>query len=258
MINESPQCGLFYVLIIEDVWYFFQEKLEMKNYEVILWDVDDTLLDFGLSQDYALKKSFAKYGIEIDEEIVNRYTSINQSFWERLERGEISKKEVLYGRFTSLFKTMSITDIDVTEFKDYYQKELGSVYFYRDNSYQLCKELSSDFKQYIVTNGVTATQQNKLLLSGFDKLMNGIFISEQLGSPKPTLAFFEKCLEQFSYKTKSKILIVGDSLTSDMKGGNNIGITCCWYNPQNKEKNIDVNIDFEIKHLWDVKEILYG
>lgn len=230
----------------------------MKKYEVILWDVDDTLLDFGLSQDYALRYAFQKYGIEIDEEVIQIYSQINKSYWERLERGEISKKEVLLGRFTSLFETMNITDIDVMIFKDIYQGALGSVYFYKDDSYTLCKELAADFKQYVVTNGVTSTQQSKLALSGFDKLMNGIFISEQIGSPKPTKHFFEKCLEEIPKVSKDKILIIGDSLTSDMKGGNNIGISCCWYNPNRNKNYSDVTVDFEITNLWEVKDILYG
>ncbi len=230
----------------------------MKNYEVILWDVDDTLLDFGLSQDYALRNTFEKYGIIIDAQVVKKYSQINQSYWERLERGEITKKEVLLGRFTSLFEVMEVTDIDVTEFKEIYQKALGSVYFYKDDSYNLCKELSEDFKQYVVTNGVTATQQSKLALSGFDKLMDGIFISEQIGIPKPAIPFFQKCLETIPQVSKDKIIIIGDSLTSDMKGGNNIGISCCWYNPSQKENTSDVKIDFEISNLWQVKELLYG
>lgn len=230
----------------------------MKKYEVILWDVDDTLLDFGLSQDYALRYTFEKYGISINEQIVQTYSEINKSYWERLERGEITKKEVLLGRFTGLFEHMSITDIDVNIFKEIYQEALGSVYFYKDDSFQLCQELATEFKQYVVTNGVTSTQQNKLALSGFDKLMDGIFISEQIGSPKPAVSFFEKCLEQIPQISKDKILIVGDSLTSDMKGGNNIGISCCWYNPSQKENHSDVFVDYEIANLWEVKEILYG
>lgn len=230
----------------------------MKKFEVILWDVDDTLLDFGLSQAYALRYAFRKYNIDIDDGLIQTYSQINMSYWERLERGEISKKEVLLGRFISLFEYMNITDIDVNVFKDIYQKALGSVYFYRDDAYKLCKELAADFKQYVVTNGVTATQQSKLSLSGFDKIVDGIFISEQIGHPKPSEAFFEKCLEEIPRVSKDKIIIIGDSLTSDMKGGNNIGISCCWYNPNKKENHSDVKIDYEITNLWEVKDILYG
>ena len=230
----------------------------MKKYDVILWDVDDTLFDFGLSQDYALRFTFEKYGLSIDTQIIQKYAMINQSYWERLERGEITKEEVLFGRFKSLFEIMNINNIDVTEFKEIYQKALGNVYFYRDDSFKLCKELSADFKQYVVTNGVTSTQLNKLTLSGFDKLMDGIFISEQIGSPKPSNIFFQKCLEVISPVSNDRIIIIGDSLSSDIKGGNNIGITCCWYNPLKKENNIQVQIDYEITNLWQVKDFLYG
>lgn len=230
----------------------------MKKYSVILWDIDDTLLDFGLSQDYALKHAFRKHGRTIDNETVFLYAGINESYWKRLEKGEISKQEVLYGRFKSLFEAMNITDIDVQDFMPVYQTALGSVYYYRDDSFTLCKELKKDFKQYVVTNGVTWTQENKLSLSGFDKLMDGIFISEQIGSPKPKADFFDACFGKIPGFEREKTIIIGDSLTSDMKGGNNAGITCCWYNPNKLQNNTDVRIDYEIQNLWEVKDILYG
>lgn len=234
----------------------------MKQYEVILWDVDQTLLDFSKSQDYALKYAFQKFGRTIDSQTVRLYAGINDSYWKRLERGEISKAEVLRGRFETLFEQLQISDLPVEEFASVYQKALGSVYYYRDDSFLLCSELRREFRQYVVTNGVTWTQQNKLKLAGFDRVMDGIFISEMLGSPKPSLSFFEKCFEQIPDFQKEKTMIVGDSLTSDMLGGNNAGIACCWYNPEGRkledETDFTLQIDYEIRNLWEIKDILYG
>ncbi len=234
----------------------------MKRYEFIFWDVDQTLLDFSKSENYALKYAFQKFGIKIDDGIVNLYAGINDSYWKRLEKGEIDKAQVLTGRFESLFSYMNITEIAVEEFAPVYQKALGSVYYYRDDSFLLCSELRREFRQYVVTNGVTWTQQNKLKLAGFDRVMDDIFISEMLGSPKPALSFFEKCFEKIPGFEKEKAIIIGDSLTSDMLGGNNAGIACCWYNPEGKEltkvNDRELRIDYEIRHLWEIKDILYG
>ena len=230
----------------------------MKKYEIILWDVDQTLLDFTKSEDYALRHAFEQFGRSIDTEIVKLYSGINDSYWKRLERGEVTRQEVIYGRFRSLFQELSVEDITAEEFAPVFQKALGSVYFYKDDSYRLCQELQKDFRQYVVTNGVTWTQQNKLKLAGFDKVMEDIFISEMLGCDKPGIEFFDKCFERIPDFNKEKTIIVGDSLTSDMLGGNNAGIACCWYNPEGKERTGKVRIDHEITDLWDIREVLNG
>lgn len=223
-----------------------------------MWDVDNTLLDFDKSEDYAIRYAFEKFGRKIDSQTVRLYSAINDSYWKRLERGEISKEQVLRGRFESLFSEMNIRDICVDEFKIIFQKALGSVFYFNDDAYTLCKELKSDFKQYIVTNGVTRTQENKIKLSGLDRIMDGIFISEQLGQPKPSPAFFNACFEQIEAWDREKTIIIGDSLTSDMKGGNNAGISCCWYNTKEEVNDSDIKIDYVITNLWQIKDILYG
>lgn len=230
----------------------------MGKYEIILWDVDQTLLDFKKSMDYALRAVFEKFGLRIDAKAIALYSSINESFWKRFEKGEITKQEVLHGRFSSLFERLSIQNISVEDFASVYQRELGSVYYYKDDSFRLCQELKKDYRQYAVTNGVTWTQQNKLKLAGFDKLMEDIFISEMIGSPKPYKEFFDRCFKKIPDFQREKTIIVGDSLTSDMLGGNRAGIACCWYNPEGQEKTGDVRIDYEIRNLWDVKEVLHG
>lgn len=230
----------------------------MKRYEIVLWDVDQTLLDFTKSEDYALRHSFGQFGRTIDTETVRLYSGINDSYWKRLEKGEISKERVLLGRFETLFSRLSITEIKAEEFAAVYHKALGSVYFYRDDSLRLVSELKKDFRQFVVTNGVTATQENRLKLSGLWQRMESVFISEKMGAPKPSLTFFERCFEKIPGFEKEKTIIIGDSLTSDMAGGNAAGITCCWYNPFEKEADSTLSIDYEIKNLWEIKDILYG
>lgn len=228
----------------------------MKKYDIVLWDVDETLLDFGKSQTYALKESFRKFGREITDETVALYAAINDSWWKRYELGEVSKKELLIGRFRTLLSELLFTDIPAQEFADTYQALLGSVFFFRDRSWELCGKLKGKVRQYAVTNGVSATQRNKLRLSGLDKIMDDIFISEEMGYPKPNPLYFEKCFQRIPDFRKERTVIVGDSLSSDMRGGNNVGIACCWYNPGGKENTSGLKIDYEIRNLWELEEIL--
>ena len=259
----------------------------MKRYETILWDVDGTILNFLKSEEFALKKAFSDYQLTITEETVSLYSGINESYWKRLERGEITKEAVLYGRFEELFRRLlemaetkkemltdwfckrdgendfetvverKIKQVPVKEFQQAYQIYLGSIYFYQDDSLELCKKLQKDFKQYIVTNGVEWTQRNKLQLAGFTELMEDIFISEVIGAPKPDKSFFEACFRQIPDFNKEKTIIIGDSLSSDMLGGNRAGIATCLYNPKKLAKTSDVQIDYEIRNLWEVENVLW-
>lgn len=120
----------------------------------------------------------------------------------------------------------------------------------------LCRKLKGRVRQYAVTNGVSKTQRNKLRLSGLDKIFDDIFVSEEMGCPKPQIEYFEACFHKIPDFEKEKAVIIGDSLSSDMQGGNNAGIACCWYNPYGKENTAGLKIDYEITNLWEVEELL--
>ena len=229
----------------------------MKKISILLWDVDQTLLDFSKSQRDALCRSFQKYGRTLEEETLALYVSINDVYSKRHELGQVSKKELLTGRFETLFSRMGITDLPVEEFASFYQKALGEVYFFRDDSLELCQELKDEgYLQYAVTNGVSSTQRNKLRLSGLDRIFDDIFVSEEMGEPKPSVKYFERCFRKIPDFSRERTLIIGDSLSSDMQGGNNAGICCCWYNPGKKPRDSGLRIDYEIENLWELKELL--
>lgn len=229
----------------------------MGKYTTVLWDLDQTLLDFDRSMDYAIRSVFAQYALEIDEKIVARYDAINRDHWNRLERGEISKEEVKVGRFRVLFEELGIGQVRPEEVAASYQTALGSVYYYMDGAVEVVTELRKmGYRQYVVTNGVNATQSNKMRLSGLDRLMDGVFVSELMGYPKPMKGYFDACFAALPEGTRERSILVGDSLTSDMQGANNAGIAACWFNPKGKPKNIDVRIDYEIRCLNEVLSIL--
>lgn len=222
----------------------------------ILWDVDGTLLDFHYSQRYALTKCFQTAGFTITEEILERYSEINDSYWKRLELGEITKAQLLTGRFTSLFEEYGMKGVDVEAFQTEYQEALGSVFSYIDDSLNICRELKGKVKQYVITNGVTSTQRNKLALSGLADCMEELFISEEIGTPKPGSAFFEAVLAKLEEKDKDKILVVGDSLSSDIKGGVLAGLKTCWYRKDGTVNNSGYQPDMEISDLHQLADVL--
>lgn len=246
-----------------------------NKFTAILWDVDGTLLDFLYSQRYAITKCFRSAGREITEEQIARYSQINDAYWRRLELGEVTKEQLLPGRFTTLFDEYGIAydacadaethvgagalgRISVKAFLREYQEALGSVFSYLDDSLTVCRTLKehAKIKQYVVTNGVAQTQRNKLKLSGFDGIMEDFFISEEIGAPKPQKLFFDYCLSHMEEKDRTKILLVGDSLTSDIKGGVQAGIATCWYRPEGKKNDTPYQADYEISDLHKLYDVL--
>lgn len=223
----------------------------------ILWDVDATLLDFLAAEKAAIKKLFQEFALgECTDEMIGRYSKINRSCWERLECGELTKPEVLVGRFREFFETEGIRSDVAEAFNDRYQLCLGDTIVFRDDSYEIVKSLRGKVKQYVVSNGTVVAQEKKLRLSGLGELMDGIFLSEAVGVEKPNVEFFDRMFETIGPVEKDQVLIVGDSLTSDIRGGNNAGIQTCWYNPDHKKRYADVKIDYEIADLHEVYDII--
>ena len=225
--------------------------------KTILWDVDATLLNFELAEKAAMERCFSMFEMgDCTQEMLSRYSQINRSYWQRLERGELTKPEVLVGRFKEFFGKEGLPVEKAAAFNEEYQVRLGDTVFFHDNAYELIKELQGKVKQAIVTNGTVVAQERKLEKSGLNKLITDIFISDQIGAEKPSPKFFEKVWEELGPYKKEEVMIVGDSLTSDMQGGNNAGIRCCWYNPKGLKNETSVHVDYEITNLWQVKDIL--
>ena len=223
----------------------------------ILWDVDGTLLDFIAAEKAAIKTLFGEFNLgQCSDEMIKRYSEINKTYWQRLERGEINKQVLLVGRFKEFFKSEGIDISVVEEFNSLYQLRLGDTIVYHDDSLEIIKSLQGRVRQYVVSNGTVEAQSKKLRLSGLGELVDGIFLSEHIGVEKPNIEFFDKVLEEIKPADRSSILIVGDSLTSDIQGGNNAGIVTCWYNPLGDKAPDKYRIDYEISDLHQIYEII--
>lgn len=225
--------------------------------KVILWDVDGTLLDFEMAEKEAIRKCFEVFELgECTDEMIARYSVINRGYWERLERKEMTKPEILVKRFEDFFKTEGIITDCAEKFNSEYQVRLGDTICFCDDAYELVKELKSRVKQYAVTNGTKVAQDKKLDKSKLIDLFDDVFISEDVGFEKPDIKFFEHVWDVIGHYDSDEVIIVGDSLTSDMKGGNNAGIKCCWYNPKGMKNTNGVKLDYEIKKLQEIMGIL--
>ena len=227
------------------------------NFTTILWDVDGTLLDFKAAEKAAVKALFREYVLgECTDEMVRRYSQINEVFWERLERNELTKPQILVGRFEQFFTEVGVPASLAPAFNERYQLALGDTIVYRDDSIGIVTALRGRVKQYAVTNGTVVAQSKKLTHSGLGDLLDGAFLSEGVGAEKPNMAFFDAVFDAIRPTDLSKILIVGDSLTSDIRGGNNAGIKTCWYNPNHLPPRPGYDIDYTISDLHEVLEII--
>lgn len=222
------------------------------KYDVILFDADDTLMDFQKAEDAALTQAFEAFHLPLTAEIRQGYLDINHGLWKALERGEIEKPQVLACRFQDTFEKFGIDGPADGSFERLYQKLLGEGAYLVDGALDVLNALREKCTLAIVTNGVTATQTNRLRLCGLDKIISHVFISEQIGVAKPQMGFFDAVFAALGQPDRSRVLIVGDSLTSDMRGGEVAGIDSCWYNPNRKPNDTAVRPTYEIRALSEL------
>lgn len=228
---------------------------------VVLWDIDNTLLSFSKAEIAALSKDFAEFGLgEFTEELLKEYEVINRRRWQALERGEMTKPEVTVGRFVEFFGIRGWDTSIAADFDLRYQELLGEFVYFNDDAYEIVKDLKGKVLQCATTNGTKIAQTGKLKNSGLGELFDFVFISEDVGAEKPAKEFFDKVFADIEARIGKfeldEVLLVGDSLTSDIKGANNAGIKACWYNPVGVPCDKDVQVDYEIKDLHEVYELL--
>jgi 2-haloacid dehalogenase len=227
----------------------------MHQFQTLLFDADNTLFDFTACERAALDLAFKHHGYPIDDEIRKLYEEINVGLWKKYEQGLMDRKSVIYSRFGLLFRELGISD-DGIGFEDVYQDLLGQQHVIIPEAPEVIDYLFRKYDLYIVTNGVTATQLRRLKDSGLDQYMQKIFVSEETGYQKPWKEYFDYCFDRIPQFDPEKALIIGDSLSSDIKGGNNAGIKTCWYNPGKEHNTLDLSIDYEISNLKELYKFL--
>ena len=226
-------------------------------YKYLWWDIDGTVLDFLASEAYAIRALFQKYNIgECDDEKLRLYSQINVKYWQKLERGEMTKPEILVERFREFFGIIGADTSIAESFNLDYQVTLGGHIEFVGNAEGILLSQKGRFTLAAVTNGTKVAQEKKLRLSGLDKVFDSIFISEDIGAEKPSEEFFKVVFEELDITDKREVLIIGDSLTSDMRGGFLSGIDTCWYNPNGKENTLGIPVTYEIDDLDKIEDII--
>lgn len=215
---------------------------------ILFLDLDDTILDFHRAEDFALRKTLAELGITPSDEMVALYSAINDDCWKKLERGEMTRNEVLTGRFARFFEQIG-ADRDPAETWRRYESNIGETGFLLPGALELLAELSGSYELYAASNGTATVQDRRIERAGIAPYFKEIFISQRLGFNKPDKRFFELCFAKIPEFDKARAAIVGDSLTSDIKGGKNAGITTVWYNPHGKCADGDLRPDYEVTSL---------
>ena len=221
----------------------------------ILFDVDDTLLDFGKAEAAAIRKTFERIGIPVTEELIRRYSEINAQQWARFEKGEITREKLLTERFDILFSELGI-NVPSEMAQASYEYLLGIGHYFVDGAEELLEALKDKYELYIVSNGNASVQDRRLKSAGIIPYFKDIFISERVGFNKPSAEFFDACFEHIPGFEKDKAIIVGDRLSSDILGGINAGVKTCWFNPRGDAPDPDIPADYEIKHLSELPALL--
>lgn len=221
----------------------------------VLLDVDDTLFDFLESAKSAIKKCCEIHEVEYSDYLIERFIALDRELWHKYEIGEIEQKEIFEKRFLHLFQEFNI-DKDHLEFEENFKNFLATEFVLIDGAKELVEYLSKKYEIYVASNSVSEVQLRRLKASGFDKYFKDIFVSDTIQAQKPSKEFFEGCFSRIENFDKSRTIIIGDSLASDMQGGYNSGIKTCWFNPYKKENTLCINCDYEISSLEDVKAIL--
>ena len=224
-------------------------------FEFLFLDLDDTILDFQKAEHVALSKTLESCGLEPKESVLKRYNQINKAHWEALERKEMTRDQVLLGRFQTLFAEVGIT-VDAQAVASAYETNLSMGHWFMPGAEEAVERLSKKYKLYLASNGTAKVQAGRLASANISRFFQEIFVSQEIGANKPALEYFERCFARIPDFDKSKAIMVGDSLTSDILGGQNAGIATCWVNPDHKTGREDIRVDYEIEALSQLESLL--
>lgn len=225
-------------------------------YDILLFDADDTLFDFGKCEEIAFEKALSKVGVDLIPGMTGDYSAINLECWKRLERGELSREDLKRLRFAVFLEKYGI-DRDPAVLARAYEEELSRTAVLFPGAEDLIRRLSEKARVYVITNGLTAVQRGRFSRSPITKYLSGVFISEEIGYNKPDRRYFDAVIRGIPGFDRDRAIVIGDSLTSDVKGANNAGLRVLWYDPKGKGVlDEDVYFDARVGSYGEIEEYL--
>ena len=223
--------------------------------EFLFLDLDDTILDFHKAERIAIAKTIRDFGVEPTEEVLHRYHVINKWHWEQLEQGKHTRAEVLENRFGVLFSELGVA-ADQTACARAYEKNLSIGHYFLPGAEEAVARLSKKYRLFLASNGTASVQKGRMTSANLYRFFEKVFVSQEIGHNKPSKAYFDGCFCQIPGFDPEKAMIVGDSLTSDIRGGINAGIKTCWVNPAHLPGTPDIQPDYEIEALHQLEALL--
>lgn len=234
----------------------------MKLYDILLFDADNTLFDFSRCEYEAFRETARAGGFPFSDPLYERYSAINDGLWKRLERKEITLDFLKAERFRLLLLSMGEPEGDGTAeraalLRDVYMDALAEQAILIPGAEELCRELAPEYAMYIVTNGISGIQRNRFAKSGLEPYFRAMFVSEEIGVQKPEKGYFDAVFSALGNPDKSRVLVIGDSLTSDADGAIGYGLDFCRFNPGGLSDEGRA-VTYTVKKLSEVKDILGG
>lgn len=225
------------------------------NYQWVIFDADGTLFDYDLAEIVALQNTFKYFGLEYNPEYLSVYRQCNKQLWDAFELGEVTIEQLKVQRFELFLKSLGIV-ANASQFSKNYLIQLSKGTYLISGAEEILHSLSGEVGLILMTNGIKEVQRSRLNLSPIKSFFSDIIISDEVGVAKPNGKIFEIALENMSISDKRSILMVGDNLSSDIKGGIDFGIDTCWYNPKQKEHNPETRATYEVRNLEDLLPII--
>ena len=223
--------------------------------KTILLDIDDTILDFHECAKATILRASEDFGVTFTDEMLDFYMEQNAFLWGQYEKGIITREDIFRTRFPMLFKEYGY-DVDGLEFENAFQKYFKTQYKFVNGAVEIVEYLSKKYDLYVASNSLLATQVSRLTSAGLYHHFKDLFVSDAIGHQKPTKEFFEGCFCKIPNFNREETIIIGDSLSSDIKGGCNVEIKTCWFNPKKQENTTEYKADYEITSLEEIKNIL--
>lgn len=224
--------------------------------EFLFLDLDDTILDFRKAEYIAIGKTIGDFGVEPTDEVRKRYHEINKWHWEQLELGTLTREEVLVNRFGVLFEKLGKT-VDAVACARAYEKNLSQGHWFLPGAEEAVDALSKKYRLFLASNGTASVQKGRMTSANLYRFFETVFVSQEIGHNKPSKAYFDACFSTIPGFDKEKAMIVGDSLSSDIKGGIDAGIKTVWVNPDHKDCG-EIKPDYEIEYLYQLEALLEG